>query len=167
MTKPKHPRTEPIQTRTKSASQPSSQPPLQLVVKKKSDVKRHGLKSKGKQPVKKSRSDKGKPKKKAFRFHPGTVALREIRRYQDGTNLLLRKAPFQRLIREEAYKQAEVAQKDPPRFASSAVMAMQEAAESHMINLFADTQLCAIHGKRVTIMPKDIQMARRLRGERF
>ena len=100
--------------------------------------------------------------KKAFRFRPGTVALREIRRYQKGTELLLRKAPFQRLVREIA-----VSGKEGLRFQSSAVLAIQEATEAHMVNLFADTCLCAIHGRRVTIMPKDIQLARRLRGERF
>lgn len=100
--------------------------------------------------------------KKPFRFRPGTVALREIRRYQKGTELLLRKLPFQRLVREIATQG-----KEGLRFQSSAVLAIQEATEAHMVNLFADTCLCAIHGRRVTIMPKDIQLARRLRGERF
>jgi histone H3/H4 len=100
--------------------------------------------------------------KKPFRFRPGTVALREIRKYQKGTELLLRKAPFQRLVRELA-----VEGKEGLRFQSSAILAIQEATEAHMVNLFADTCLCAIHGRRVTIMPKDIQLARRLRGERF
>ncbi len=100
--------------------------------------------------------------KKPFRFRPGTVALRDIKRYQKGTELLLRKLPFQRLVREIA-----VSGKEGLRFQASAVLAMQEATEAHMVNLFADTCLCAIHGRRVTIMPKDIQLARRLRGERF
>ena len=100
--------------------------------------------------------------KKPFRFRPGTVALRDIRRYQRGTDLLLRKLPFQRIVREIA-----MAGKDGLRFQASAVLAMQEATEAHLVNLFADTCLCAIHGRRVTIMPKDIQLARRLRGERF
>jgi histone H3 len=100
--------------------------------------------------------------KKPFRFRPGTVALRDIKRYQKGTELLLRKAPFQRLVREIALQG-----KEGLRFQASAVLAMQEASEAHMVNLFADTCLCAIHGKRVTIMPKDVQLARRLRGERF
>lgn len=100
--------------------------------------------------------------KKPFRFRPGTVALREIRRYQKGTDLLLRKLPFQRLVREIA-----VSGKEGLRFQASAVLAMQEATEAHMVNLFADTCLCAIHGRRVTIMPKDVQLARRLRGERI
>jgi histone H3/H4 len=100
--------------------------------------------------------------KKPFRFRPGTVALRDIKRYQKGTELLLRKAPFQRLVREIA-----ISGKDGLRFQASAILAMQEASEAHMVNLFADTCLCAIHGRRVTIMPKDVQLARRLRGERF
>jgi histone H3/H4 len=76
--------------------------------------------------------------------------------------MLLRKLPFQRLVREIA-----VEGKEGLRFQSSSVLAIQEASEAHMVNLFADTCLCAIHGRRVTIMPKDIQLARRLRGERF
>lgn len=100
--------------------------------------------------------------KKSFRFRPGTVALREIRRYQKGTDLLLRKAPFQRLVRE-----LTAAHKDGLRFQSSAVLAIQEATESYVVSLLADTNLCAIHTKRVTIMPRDIHLARRLRGERF
>ena len=100
--------------------------------------------------------------KKVHRFRPGTVALRDIRRYQRGTDLLLRKLPFQRIVREIA-----MTGKDGLRFQASAVLAMQEATEAHLVNLFADTCLCAIHGRRVTIMPKDIQLARRLRGERF
>ena len=100
--------------------------------------------------------------KKPHRYRPGTVALREIRRYQKSTELLLRKLPFQRLVREIAQTS-----KDGVRFAASAVLAMQEATEAHMINLFADTCLCAIHGRRVTIKPRDLQLALRLRGDRF
>ncbi|CAI9572515.1 unnamed protein product [Staurois parvus] len=92
---------------------------------------------------------------------PGTVALREIRRYQKSTELLIRKLPFQRLVREIAQDF-----KTDLRFQSSAVMALQEAAEAYLVGLFEDTNLCAIHAKRVTIMPKDIQLARRIRGER-
>ncbi|KAH9506811.1 histone H3 [Dermatophagoides farinae] len=92
---------------------------------------------------------------------PGTVALREIRRYQKSTELLIRKLPFQRLVREIAQDF-----KTDLRFQSSAVMALQEASEAYLVGLFEDTNLCAIHAKRVTIMPKDIQLARRIRGER-
>ncbi|XP_003378060.1 histone H3 [Trichinella spiralis] len=91
----------------------------------------------------------------------GTVALREIRRYQKSTELLIRKLPFQRLVREIAQDF-----KTDLRFQSAAIGALQEAAEAYLVGLFEDTNLCAIHAKRVTIMPKDIQLARRIRGER-
>ncbi|KAE8710603.1 histone H3.2 [Hibiscus syriacus] len=96
--------------------------------------------------------------KKPHRFRPGTVALREIRNYQTSTELLIRKFPFQRLVREIAQDF-----KTDLRFQSSAVAALQEAAEAYLVGLFEDTNLCAIHAKRVTIMPKDIQLARRIR----
>ena len=99
--------------------------------------------------------------KKPHRFRPGTVALREIRKFQKSTELLIRKLPFQRLVREIAQEY-----KSDLRFQSQAVLALQEAAEAYMVGLFEDTNLCAIHAKRVTIMPKDIQLARRIRGER-
>ena len=99
--------------------------------------------------------------KKPHRYRPGTVALRDIRRYQKSTELLLLKLPFQRLVREIAQDF-----KTDLRFQSSAVMALQEASEAYLVGLFEDTNLCAIHAKRVTIMPKDIQLARRIRGER-
>jgi histone H3 len=99
--------------------------------------------------------------KKPHRYRPGTVALREIRRYQKSTDLLIRKLPFQRLVREIAQDF-----KSDLRFQGSAVLALQEAAEAYLVGLFEDTNLCSIHAKRVTIMPKDIQLARRIRGER-
>lgn len=99
--------------------------------------------------------------RKRRRYRPGTVAIREIRRYQKTTELFIAKRPFQRLVKE-------VAQDVKPglRFQSTAVLALQEAAEAYMINLFEDTILCALHGKRVTIMKKDMLLARRIRGER-
>jgi len=99
--------------------------------------------------------------KKPHRYRPGTVALREIRRYQKSTELLIRKLPFQRLVREVAQDY-----KTDLRFQGSAVLALQESAEAYLVGLFEDTNLAAIHAKRVTIMPKDIQLARRIRGER-
>ena len=98
--------------------------------------------------------------KKAKRWRPGTVALREIRRYQKSTELLIRKLPFQRLVKEIAQDF-----RSDLRFQSHAIMALQEAAEAYLTSLFEDTNLCAIHAKRVTIMPKDMQLARRIRGE--
>lgn len=98
--------------------------------------------------------------KKPHRFRPGTVALREIRKYQKSTELLIRKVPFQRVVREIAQDF-----KSDLRFQSTAIMALQEAAESYLTGLFEDTNLSAIHGGRVTIQPRDLQLARRIRGE--
>ena len=92
------------------------------------------------------------------------MALREIRRYQKSTELLLPKLPFQRLVREIA--QEESSHRAGIRFQSIALLALQEAAEAYLVGLFEDTNLCAIHACRVTIMPKDMQLARRIRGER-
>ena len=106
--------------------------------------------------------------KKRYRYRPGTVALKQIRQYQKSTELLIRKLPFQRLVREIA-SDSEVI-KSPlcgkVRFQSAAIMALQEATEAYLVGLFEDSNLCAIHTRRVTIMPKDIQLARRIRGER-
>ena len=99
--------------------------------------------------------------KKPHRYKPGTVALREIRRFQKSTELLIRKLPFQRLVREISQDY-----RSDLRFQSQAVLALQEAAEAYLVGLFEDTNLCAIHAKRVTIMPKDIQLARRIRGDK-
>ncbi|CAI9116878.1 OLC1v1018150C1 [Oldenlandia corymbosa var. corymbosa] len=99
--------------------------------------------------------------KKPHKYRPGTVALREIRKYQKSTELLIRKLPFQRLVREIAQDF-----KNDLRFQSHAVLALQEAAEAYLVGLFEDSNLCAIHAKRITIMYKDIQLARRIRGER-
>ena len=98
--------------------------------------------------------------KKPHRYRPGTVALREIRRYQKTTDLLIRKLPFQRLVREISQDF-----KNDLRFQSTAILAIQESSEAYLTGLFEDTNLCAIHAKRVTIMPKDIQLARRVRHE--
>ena len=99
--------------------------------------------------------------KKPHRYRPGTVALREIRRYQKSTELLIKKLPFRRLVREIA----QDFRKDL-RFQASAMICLQEASEAYMVGLLEDSNLCAIHARRVTIMPKDIQLARRIRGER-
>ena len=99
--------------------------------------------------------------KKPHRYRPGTVALREIRRYQKGTELLIRKLPFQRLVKEIVRSfNLEL------RLQSTAILCLQEAAEAYLVGLFEDTNLCAIHARRVTIMPRDMHLARRVRGER-
>ena len=100
--------------------------------------------------------------RKPWRYRPGTVALREIRKYQKSTELLIRKRPFQRLVREIAQN----CQTPPLRFQSTAILALQEAAEAYLVGLFQDTNLCALHAKRVTIQVKDMQLARRIRGGR-
>lgn len=87
--------------------------------------------------------------------------LREIRKYQKSTELLIKKLPFSKLVREIA----DIYKKEL-HFQNSAMLALQEASEAYLVGLFEDTNLCAIHAKRVTIMPKDIQLARRLRGEK-
>ncbi|OUC46561.1 core histone H2A/H2B/H3/H4 [Trichinella nativa] len=99
--------------------------------------------------------------KRLHRYRAGTVALREIRRYQKSTELLISKQPFQRLVREVAQDY-----KTELRFQSSAFFALQEAAEAYLVSRIEDTNLCAIHAKRVTIMPKDVQLAHRTRGKR-
>ena len=101
-------------------------------------------------------------KRVPIRYHLGTVALREIWRYQKSMELLIRKLPFQRLVREIAQSLT----KTDIRFQSGAIIALQEASEAYLVGLLEDTNLCTIHAKRVTIMPKDIQLARRIRGER-
>lgn len=98
--------------------------------------------------------------KKTHRFRPGTVALRDIRKYQKSVDLLMRKAPFQRLVRE-------VTQQIHPdlRFERGAIAALQEAVEAYLISLFGHTQIIAIRCKRVTIMPQDMAVVRYIRGE--
>ena len=94
-------------------------------------------------------------------YRAGTVALKDILHYQGSTVLLIRKLPFQRLVREIAQDF-----KTDLWFQSAAILCLQEAAEAYLVRLFDDANLCAIHAKRVTIMPKDILLARRMRGER-
>ena len=97
---------------------------------------------------------------KPYRYRPGTVTLRQIRKYQKSTELLIRKLPFQRLVKE-------VVQTLFPtkhfRFQSTAVLALQEASEDYLVRMFNEVNHIAIHGKRVTIQSKDIQLWRRLR----
>ncbi len=120
------------------------------------------------------------------RYRPGTLALKEIRRYQANTDLLMSKLPFARLVRSlplfspsptpfmltnrlTITQVREIALQFQPdsaelRWQSQGILALQEAAEAFLVHLFEDTNLCAIHAKRVTIMQKDIQLARRIRG---
>jgi histone H3 len=100
--------------------------------------------------------------KKPHRFRPGTVAIREIRKYQRSTDLLIRKLPFQRIVKDIAHESSSEL-----RFQASALSALQEAVEAYLVGLFEDTNLCAIHARRVTIMVRDVKLARRIRGEKF
>lgn len=100
-------------------------------------------------------------KDKKKRYRPKSVALREINKYRKSTELLIRKMPFQRLVREIA---GEI--KSEIRFQSAALEALQEASEAYLVGLFEDTNMCASHAGRVTIMPRDMILARRIRGER-
>lgn len=104
-----------------------------------------------------------RPRKKR---KPGTVALREIRQYQKSTEHLIRRLPFQRLVREIAEDFGGSSFPEGVRFQSQAIEALLEAAENYLVHLYEDTNLNAIHAKRITIMVKDIQLARRIRGER-
>ncbi|KAJ0983282.1 hypothetical protein J5N97_011537 [Dioscorea zingiberensis] len=99
--------------------------------------------------------------KKPHRFRPGRVVLREIKKYKKRTKLLIQKLPLKRLV-------YEIAQdfKTDLRFQSFTVATLQESSKAYLVGLFKDTNLCTIHAKRGTIMPKDIQLAHRIRGER-
>ena len=131
------------------------------------------LNSKKKMPVKKVKGSKAAPVKKTapaaggikekrkIRLRPGTGALREIKRYQKQLTNLLPRAPFQRLVREIAGNCGA----GDMKFQSQALVALQEAAEAYIVGVFEDTNLCAIHAKRMTVQVKDMQLARRIRGD--
>ncbi|CAL2050857.1 unnamed protein product [Caenorhabditis brenneri] len=101
------------------------------------------------------------PTKPIHRYRPGTVALREIRHYQKTTKLLIRKLPFKRLVLEITHEYNTML-----RYQSSAMNILQRAAEEHITEIMEAANQCALHAKRVTIMPKDIQLARRIRGDK-
>jgi len=113
--------------------------------------------------------DPDAPAPRKRRFRPGTVALKEIRHYQKRTDLLLAKLPFTRVVREISLEMmtgnGRYEEGSLLRWQTSALLALQEAAEAYLVHLFEDANLCAIHAKRVTIMQRDIQLARRIRGQ--
>jgi len=113
-------------------------------------------------PAKGGIKQAGDKEGKKNRFRPGTVALREIKRYQKSTKNLLPRAPFHRLVRK-----ITLDYDSDLRFASQALVALQEAAEAYLVGIFEDTNLCAIHAKRATIFKKDMDLARRIRGDHF
>ncbi|KAF7352708.1 Histone-fold-containing protein [Mycena venus] len=169
-------------SKRKAAATNDSDPPSSPAKKTKSTA-RKSTGGRPPKPARKSVANDEVPRKK--RFRPGTVALREIRKYQkstgeyprllsrpstkNSTDLLLRKLPFARLVREIASEMTtDMNDNYQPgadlRWQSSALMALQEATEAYLVHLFEDANLCAIHAKRVTIMQRDIQLARRIRG---
>ncbi|KAJ7507916.1 histone-fold-containing protein [Mycena galericulata] len=141
----------------RKAAATSSDPPTPV-----KRAKMTARKSTGGKPPRKSAAANEAPAPRKKRFRPGTVALREIRKYQKSTDLLLRKLA----IRPEMT--TDMNDNYMPgadlRWQSTALMALQEATEAYLVHLFEDANLCAIHAKRVTIMQRDIQLARRIRG---
>ena len=124
--------------------------------------KKMPAKAKGSKAVKKSAPAAGGIKeRKARRNKPGTVTLREVKKYQKSINNLLPRASFQRLVRSICSDLDHEL-----RFQSQALLALQEASEAYIVGVFEDTNLCAIHAKRATIFKKDMDLARRIRGDR-
>ena len=118
----------------------------------------------GKNAIKKTAPAAGGMKadgKRKLRFKPGTVTLREIKKYQKSADMLLPRAAFQRLVRAVCTEMDHSL-----RFQSQALHALQEASEAYVVGLFEDTNLCAIHARRVTVQKKDMDLARRIRGDR-
>jgi histone H3/H4 len=97
---------------------------------------------------------------------PGTVALREIRKYQRSTDLLIRKLPFARLVREITQTYNSAPAEGEKRWQVEALMALQEAAEAYLVHLMEDANLCAIHAKRVTIFVKCVRIATHTQSDR-
>lgn len=100
--------------------------------------------------------------KKRHRYRPGVLALREIRRYQASTDMLIPKIPFIRVVKEIT-RLFELPD-EQFRYTPDALLALQTAAEAYIVSLFEDAYLCSLHANRVTLMPKDIHLARRIRG---
>ena len=135
--------------RAQGSGRPSTSTPLQGPARKKQT---------GKSPARKSPAVTPRSR----RYRPGTKALMEIRKFQKSTNLLIPKLPFSRVVRETV---STVCNGRDLRFQTAAIAALQEASEAYLVTLFEDSLLCTIHAKRVTLMPKDMTLARRIRGE--
>ena len=159
----------PLNPGQRSGSIKAIQAELKKTIARKKAAERAAQVAKAAKAAKKSgmKAPKGGVKK-PHRYCPGTVALKEIRRYQKSTELLIQKLPFQQLVWEIASDNDVICSPlcGKVRFQSASIMVLQEASEVYLVGLFEDTNLCAIYAKRVTIMPKDIQLARRIRGER-
>ena len=109
------------------------------------------------QGVKKSTQDEVTHKRRA---RPGVKALREIKQYQRSTDTIVPRAPLQRIVKDITSKYMPEA-----RYSHGALEAVHQCLESYMVALFEDTGLCAVHAKRMTIMTRDMKLARRIRGE--
>ncbi|KAG0641073.1 histone-fold-containing protein [Tuber brumale] len=113
----------------------------------------------------KAKSKLKTPAKVKLRYRPGERALREIRMMQRTVKAAIPNAPFYRLIRELANDRVRmIAGRENYRWQSTALQALKEATEAYLVHLLEDGNLCAIHARRVTIMVKDIRLARRIRG---
>ena len=140
--------------RAQGSGRPSTSTPLQGPARKKQT---------GKSPARKSPARKSPAvTPRSRRYRPGTKALMEIRKFQKSTNLLIPKLPFSRVVRETV---STVCNGRDLRFQTAAILALQEASEAYLVTLFEDSLLCTIHAKRVTLMPKDMTLAMRIRGE--
>ena len=135
-----------------------------------STLKKAGSKGSVRSPGKKLRPSRNRVPvrggvKKPHRYRPGTVALREIRRYQKSTDLLILKKPFGRVVKDYANdKNITGAKGDEFRYQGTALLANQEMAEAMLVRKLEGANLAAIHGKRVTVMPKDIQLVKKMQG---
>lgn len=99
------------------------------------------------------------------RYRPGELALKTIQELQKSYDLLIPKLRFHKLVREITHSSTD-GQSEPFKYQLAALHALQEAAEAYLVYLFEDSNLCCIHAKRVTIMPRDIDLARRIRNEK-
>ncbi|KAL7502330.1 hypothetical protein ACHAXN_000309, partial [Cyclotella atomus] len=108
--------------------------------------------------------------KKPHCYHPGTVLLREIRPYQKSVDLMFPKAPYMRFLRllqqdsPSEYKRRDNGD-DYRWHQGAAILATQTAAEDYLTRQLEDANVCALHSKRCTVMPKDIQLVRHIKGE--
>lgn len=153
----------PAKSSVKSKTPSSEKTNVKNIKKEEKAEKKTGKKTEKKTGKKTEEEANPKNEKgRSHRYKPGTVALREIRKYQKSTELLIPRLPFSKLVREIAEKEAKT---NSLQFQANALVGLQEAAENYLVGLLGDANLNAIHAKRVTVMPKDLALARRVRGE--
>ncbi|KAI6208930.1 histone H3 [Aphelenchoides besseyi] len=116
-----------------------------------------------KMPKKRTKVTMPEGKRTKYVLKKGALSLKEIRHYQKTTNLLIPRRPFMRLVKEIT---GSICKNEPYKYQMGALLALQ-ACEYFLIGLFEDSNLLAIHARRVTIMPKDMSLARRIRGDRY